>query len=80
VTMTNGAFAEFCAAHRICFFEKTAGGELVILPPPYTLRGVRNWPQGRGVVRVSFEPIRDLREKWGRFVPKRCRKSPLATR
>ncbi len=39
--MSDEDFAEFCSEHPDLFFEMTADGEIVIMPPPYTLTGVR---------------------------------------
>jgi Uma2 family endonuclease len=59
--MTDDAFAEFCSEHPDLFFEMTAEGELIVMPPNFTLTGIRNgkiyfqlanWAErdGRGVV------------------------------
>lgn len=40
--MTDEAFAEFCAQHSDYFIEMTADGEILILPPNYSLTGARN--------------------------------------
>lgn len=40
--MTDDEFADFCSEYRDWFFEMTADAELVIMPPSYTLNGVRN--------------------------------------
>jgi Uma2 family endonuclease len=40
--MTDEQFAEFCSDHPDFFFEMTAEGELIIMPPNYTLTGIRN--------------------------------------
>jgi Uma2 family endonuclease len=59
--MSDEEFARFCADHRDYFIEMTAEGEIIIMPPNYSLTGVRNqeigfqlrtWAKrdGRGVV------------------------------
>jgi hypothetical protein len=59
--MTDDEFAEFCAEHSDYFIEMTADGEILIMPPNYSLTGVQNaeivgqlreWArrQGAGVV------------------------------
>jgi Uma2 family endonuclease len=59
--MTDEQFAEFCSEHPDLFFEMTADGEIVVMPPNYTLTGIRNgeifsqlnqWANrnGRGIV------------------------------
>lgn len=40
--MTDEEFAEFCGEHPDLFFEMTADGELIVMPPTFTLVGVRN--------------------------------------
>jgi len=40
--MTDDAFAEFCAEHPDLFFEMTAEGELIVMPPNFTLTDTRN--------------------------------------
>ena len=40
--MTDEEFAEFCAEHPDLFFEMTAEGELIVMPPAFTLTGARN--------------------------------------
>jgi Uma2 family endonuclease len=34
--MTDGEFAAFCAEHPDLFFEMTAEGEIIVMPPTYT--------------------------------------------
>jgi Uma2 family endonuclease len=40
--MTDEQFAEFCAENPDYFIEMTADGELVIMPPNFSLTGARN--------------------------------------
>lgn len=40
--MTDDEFASFCAEHPDLFFEMTAGGELVVSAPTFSLTGMRN--------------------------------------
>src|ERR1700722_7681513 len=58
--MTDEEFAGFCAEHPDLFFEMTAEGEIIVMPPTYSLTGARNaeislqlgtWPKrdGRGI-------------------------------
>jgi len=62
--MTDEQFAEFCAEHPDLFFEMTAEGELIVMPPTFSLTSIRNrgiisqldrWAaeDGRGVVGES---------------------------
>jgi len=39
--MTDDEFAEFCAEHSDYFIEMTADGELLIMPPNYSLTGAQ---------------------------------------
>ncbi|HKD06535.1 MAG TPA: hypothetical protein VKB79_11600 [Bryobacteraceae bacterium] len=39
--MTDEAFAQFCAEHPDLSFETTAEGELIVLPPTFSLTGAR---------------------------------------
>ena len=59
--MTDEEFAAFCAEHPDLFFEMTAEGELIVMPPGYSYTGVQNsrigaelsaWAErdGRGIV------------------------------
>jgi Uma2 family endonuclease len=40
--MNDEQFAEFCSEHPDLFFEMTAEGDLIIMPPRYSLTGARN--------------------------------------
>ena len=40
--MTDDAFADLCAEHPDLAFEMTAHGELIVMPPNFTLTGARN--------------------------------------
>ncbi|MBV8819484.1 MAG: Uma2 family endonuclease, partial [Acidobacteriaceae bacterium] len=40
--MTDEQFAALCAEHPDLFFEMTAEGELIVMPPPYSITGLRN--------------------------------------
>jgi Uma2 family endonuclease len=39
--MSDAEFAEFCSEHPDLSFEMTAEGEIIAMPPPYTLTGIR---------------------------------------
>ena len=58
--MSDEEFAGLCAEHPDLFFEMTAEGELIVMPPSYSLTGarsaeilgqLRNWARqdGRGI-------------------------------
>jgi Uma2 family endonuclease len=40
--MSDQEFASLCAEHPDLFFEMTAEGELIVMPPTYSLTGARN--------------------------------------
>ena len=40
--MNDEAFAAFCADHSDLFFEMTADGDLIVMPPTRSLTGARN--------------------------------------
>jgi len=40
--MTDEEFAEFCAEHPDLFFEMTAEGDIIVMPPTYSVTGTRN--------------------------------------
>lgn len=59
--MTDLEFSDFCAEHPDLFFEMTAEGEIIVMPPNFSLTGIRNreitsqldrWAvqDGRGIV------------------------------
>ena len=78
--MTDEEFAEFCSEHPDLFFETTADGEMIVMPPNYSLTGMRNgvifaelraWAQldGRGGVTEAST---------GFHLPSGARRSPDA--
>ena len=40
--MTDDEFASFCSEHPDLFFEMTAEGELIVMPPTYSFTGAQN--------------------------------------
>jgi Uma2 family endonuclease len=40
--MSDAEFAGFCSEHPDLFFEMTAEGELIVMPPTFSLTGIRN--------------------------------------
>jgi Uma2 family endonuclease len=78
--MTDEQFAEFCAEHPDLFFEMTGEGDLIVMPPTYSLTGarsgeilgqLRNWAKqdGRGIIGDSSTGFR---------LPNGARRSPDA--
>jgi len=79
--MNDEQFAEFCSEHPDLFFEMTAEGEIVVMPPAFSLTGARNseicrqltnWARqdGRGVANDSST---------GYVLPNGARRSPDAS-
>jgi Uma2 family endonuclease len=79
--MTDEQFAEFCAEHPDLWFEMTAEGELIVMPPNYPFTGsqnqeigaqLRNWARldGRGLAVDS---------SGGFVLPNGARRSPDAS-
>jgi Uma2 family endonuclease len=78
--MTDDEFAAFCAEHPDLFFEMTAEGELVVMPPTYSVTGARNSRIGR---QLDIWAERDGRgiatdSSTGFVLPNGARRSPDA--
>jgi Uma2 family endonuclease len=78
--MTDQEFAAFCAEHPDLFFEMTAEGEIIVMPPTYSLTGARNFELA-GQLRAWA--IRDGRgigcdSSTGFVLPNGARRSPDA--
>jgi Uma2 family endonuclease len=78
--MSDEEFAKLCSEHPDLFFEMSASGELIVMPPNYTLTAARHrailtqldaWAQrdGRGTVTDS---------SGGFFLPNGARRAPDA--
>ena len=79
--MTDEAFARFCADHPDLNFEMTAQGELIVLPPTYTLTGARNLEilgQLRNWARLNAAGIASD-SSTGFVLPNGARRSPDAS-
>jgi Uma2 family endonuclease len=79
--MTDKQFADFCAEHPDLFFETTAEGEIIVMPPNFSTTGARNleitrqlgnWARkdGRGIANDSCT---------GYVLPNGARRSPDAS-
>ena len=78
--MTDEQFAAFCAEHPDLFFEMTADGVLIVMPPNYTLTGIRNgeiFGQLRGWARIDGRGIA-TDPSTGFVLPSGARRSPDA--
>ncbi len=76
--MNDEAFAEFCAEHPDLFFEMTAEGELIVMPPTFTLTSMRNQEIARQFTAWAVEDGRGIAgDSSGGFVlPNGARRSP----
>lgn len=78
--MTDEAFAELCAEHPDLFFEVTGEGDIIVMPPTYSVTGVRNLRIGR---QLDIWAERDgrgfaLDSSTGFVLPNGARRSPDA--
>ena len=78
--MSDEEFAAFCADHPDLCFEMTAEGELVVMPPTYSLTGVRNSRIGRQLDAWAEQDGRGLSSdsSTGFLLPSGARRSPDA--
>jgi len=79
--MTDRQFADFCAEHPDLFFEMTAAGEIVVMPPTYSLTSIRNREITSQLDRWATQDRRGVvGESSGGFVlPSGARRSPDAS-
>jgi Uma2 family endonuclease len=79
-SMTDEAFAELCASHPDLNFELSALGELIIMPPTYTLTGARNNQISRQLGNWAWEDKRGVAfdSSTGWLLPNTARRSPDA--
>lgn len=78
--MTDEAFAQLCSAHPDLSFELSAEGELIIMPPTYSLTGARNSEIGRQLgnwARLDKRGVA-LDSSAGFLLPNGARRSPDA--
>ena len=78
--MTDEEFAGFCAEHPDLFFEMTAEGEIIVMPPAYSLTGARN---GEVFIQLGMWAKQDGRgiacdSSTGFALPNGARRSPDA--
>jgi len=78
--MTDDEFAGFCAEHPDLFFEMTGEGELIVMPPTYSLTGARS---GEIFLQLGIWAKRDARgivcdAATGFALPNGARRSPDA--
>lgn len=79
--MTDQQFADFCAEHPDLFFETTAEGEILVMPPTFSLTSARNGEIATQLTRWAAEDGRGVVcESSGGFVlPNGARRSPDAS-
>ena len=79
--MTDEEFAEMCSAHSDLSFEWTADGELVIMPPNYSITGARNQRIGAQLLHWADLDGRGVAcdSSTGYTLPNGARRSPDAS-
>jgi Uma2 family endonuclease len=78
--MSDEEFASFCAEHPDLCFEMTAEGELLVMPPNYTLSGIRNQQIGSQLLVWASQDGRGMAadSSSGFVLPNGARRSPDA--
>ena len=78
--MTDEEFFELCSQHPDLFFEMTAGSELIVIPPPYNLTGIRQGKIFAQLNRWAEQDGRGLASEaaTGWVLPSGARRSPDA--
>ena len=79
--MTDQQFADFCAEHPDLFFEMTAGGEIIVMPPNFSITGARN---SQITAQLTLWAEKDARgiandSSTGYLLPNGARRSPDAS-
>jgi len=79
--MNDEEFAEFCSEHPDLFFEMTAEGELIVMPPNFSMTGARNQEIARQIASWAVQDGRGISvDSSGGFVlPNGARRSPDAS-
>jgi len=79
--MTDSEFADFCAEHPDLFFEMTADGALIVMPPNHNTSGLRNAYISRQLVNWALEDGRGFANdsSAGFLLPNGARRSPVAS-
>jgi Uma2 family endonuclease len=76
--MSDEQFAEFVAEHPDLWFEMTAEGELIVMPPNYNLTGIRNQEIGKQFATWATADGRGVAgdSSMGFVLPNGARRSP----
>jgi Uma2 family endonuclease len=79
--MTDQQFADFCCEHPDLFFEMTAEGEIIVMPPNFSLTGIRNREITGQLDRWAAEQQRGIvgDSSTGFVLPNGARRSPDAS-
>ena len=79
--MTDEKFAEFCAGYSDLFFEQTAEGDIIVMPPAYSLMGARNSSIGAALCGWADQDGRGVTcdSSSGFVLPNGARRSPDAS-
>jgi Uma2 family endonuclease len=78
--MSDQQFAQFCSEHPDLFFEMTAEGELIVMPPTFSLTGAQN---SAILTQLAVWTLQDARgiasdSSTGFVLPNGARRSPDA--
>ena len=78
--MTDDEFAAFCDEHPDLFFEMSAEGDLIVMPPTHSLTGVRNVEISRQLGNFALDDGRGSAtdSSSGFVLPNGARRSPDA--
>jgi len=79
--MTDQQFADFCAEHPDLFFETTAEGEIIVMPPNFSKTGLRNLEIARQLGNWAREDASGFGgdSSTGFLLPNGARRSPDAS-
>lgn len=79
--MSDEQFADFCAEHPDLFFEMTAAGEIIVMPPNHSTTGARNLEICRQLGNWARKDARGIANdsSTGFLLPNGARRSPDAS-
>ena len=79
--MTDRQFADFCAEHPDLFFETNARGDIIVMPPTFSITGIRNLMIGRQLGNWALGDARGFASdsSTGFLLPNGARRSPDAS-
>lgn len=79
--MTDQQFADFCAEHPDLFFETNARGEIIVMPPNFSITGTRNLVIAMQLGNWALKDARGVASdsSTGFLLPNGARRSPDAS-